>query len=344
MRLPGGRRRPRGARRGGELRARRRRHRRLEQRRGRRRRAERHGRRLRRLALFQMALQASTRHVLVLDPDVRPGARLLQTLAHAAELPAARGMLGIAGWRALDDATTEATPATSSAATTTTAAARTSRCLTRRSASTCPGCSRSTRCAARGSSAPTTSTFLASRPTLPPDRRPAAAADGAAAAAGSAADAADEAEVSARLRRHVGLPSLVVPVAAHDRSTWGDLRGGSCRQPPRSCAHGAACSGAARRRGDAPPPWRAAAAAAARRRRRRRAARRRARGGGQPAARAAGASEGAAAGRPPHLEKPRDARDAAALRPLTSHFASAASLYEPRMVDLRRRRRAGARR
>ena len=28
---------------------------------------------LRRLALFQMALQASTRHVLVLDPDVRPG-------------------------------------------------------------------------------------------------------------------------------------------------------------------------------------------------------------------------------------------------------------------------------
>ena len=68
---------------------------------------------LRRLALFQMALQASTRHVLVLDPDVRPGSRLLQTLAHAAELPAGRGMLGIAGWRALDDATTEATPTTS---------------------------------------------------------------------------------------------------------------------------------------------------------------------------------------------------------------------------------------
>ena len=38
-----------------------------------------------RRARFQMALQASTRHVLVLDAAVRPGVRLLETLSHVAD-------------------------------------------------------------------------------------------------------------------------------------------------------------------------------------------------------------------------------------------------------------------
>ena len=161
---------------------------------------------------------------------------------------------------------------------------------------------------------------------LPPTT--AAAANGGATA--GSADLADEAEVSARLRRHADLPSLVVPVAAHDRSTWGDLRGGPL--PPTAAQLRAwrrvLWRGA--RRGDAPPPWRAAAAAAA--------------AAEPPAvARAAAANPrlvpparaaGAAAGRPPLLLLLRDARDAAALRPLYLALRDPASLYEPRMVDL----------
>ena len=167
-------------------------------------------------------------------------------------------MLGIAGWRALDDATTEATPTTASAAgdddgggaylavPDATLGVHVPRLLEVD--------------ALRGAWFLRTDHlhFLFREPlALPPTT---AAANGG--TAGSA-DLADEAEVSARLRRHADLPSLVVPVAAHDRSTWGDLRGGPL--PP------TAAQLRAWRRvlwrgahpGDAPPPWRAAAAAAA---------------------------------------------------------------------------------
>ena len=63
---------------------------------------------------FQLALQATTRHVLVLDWWLTPGPRLLATLAHAADVPMSSGVLGVAGWRALgglglDETTSTAT-------------------------------------------------------------------------------------------------------------------------------------------------------------------------------------------------------------------------------------------
>ncbi|KAL1530130.1 hypothetical protein AB1Y20_001048 [Prymnesium parvum] len=51
--------------------------------------------------------QARSRYVLVLEPWVVPGARLLSTLVHLAQLPQASGLLGVAGWRALGDLPTE---------------------------------------------------------------------------------------------------------------------------------------------------------------------------------------------------------------------------------------------
>lgn len=53
-----------------------------------------------RLVRFQLALQAPSRHVLVLDPSVTIPPRLLELLVHAAQLPDAHGVLGVAGWTA----------------------------------------------------------------------------------------------------------------------------------------------------------------------------------------------------------------------------------------------------
>ena len=55
-----------------------------------------------RIARFQLALQASTRHVLVLDSAIVPPPTLIATLTHVSELPLAdMSVLGIAGWRSL---------------------------------------------------------------------------------------------------------------------------------------------------------------------------------------------------------------------------------------------------
>ena len=55
-----------------------------------------------RIACFQLALQAATRHVLVLDDWVAMPARQLEAFARAAELSArSHGVLGLAGWRSV---------------------------------------------------------------------------------------------------------------------------------------------------------------------------------------------------------------------------------------------------
>ena len=50
---------------------------------------------------FQWALQATTRHVLVMDANFLPGSRLLEYLSAADAIPGVRGVLGVAGWRLL---------------------------------------------------------------------------------------------------------------------------------------------------------------------------------------------------------------------------------------------------
>ena len=262
---------------------------------------------LRRLALFQMALQASTRHVLVLDPDVRPGARLLQTLAHAAELPAGRGMLGIAGWRALDDATTEATPAPASAAAGDDDGGAYRGCSTRRLASL-PRLLEVD--ALRGAwFLPTTSTFIPRPPALPPTT--AAANGGACRQRGSRRRGWCRRGCATQTCRRSSCPSPRTTAARRRparRPAAADRRAAPCLAP----------RALARRRGDALPPW------PRRRRRRRRRAARRQRGGGQPAG-AAGASSRRLGGSAAAASAARRPRRGGA-RPCTSHFGPGPAL------------------
>ncbi len=50
---------------------------------------------------FALALQEESQYVLVLDASVEPGPHLLEQLVAAAEIPACRGVIGVAGWRTL---------------------------------------------------------------------------------------------------------------------------------------------------------------------------------------------------------------------------------------------------
>lgn len=59
-----------------------------------------------RLARFQLALQATSRHVLVLDSGLVPPPTLIATLSRIAAVPEAHGVLGVAGWRSLTGGTT----------------------------------------------------------------------------------------------------------------------------------------------------------------------------------------------------------------------------------------------
>ena len=54
-----------------------------------------------RLTRFQLALQASSQHVLVLDASLVPPPAMLATLVRLASLPEGQGLLGVSGWRTM---------------------------------------------------------------------------------------------------------------------------------------------------------------------------------------------------------------------------------------------------
>ncbi len=63
-----------------------------------------------RLARLALALQASTDHVLLLDPAASPGPRLVHTLSRASEVLGGRAAVGADGWRAARPRNTQDAP------------------------------------------------------------------------------------------------------------------------------------------------------------------------------------------------------------------------------------------
>ena len=64
-----------------------------------------------RLARFQLGLQATTQYVLLLDGGLVPPPNLLHTLSRVSQLPEAHGILGVAGWRSILEASADSTAA-----------------------------------------------------------------------------------------------------------------------------------------------------------------------------------------------------------------------------------------
>ncbi len=288
------------------------------------------------MARWQMALQALSRHVLVLDGSVQPGPKLLETLAATAELPRLQGaVLGIAGWRSLPShllspAEAEAAGLASTAPAAAAAPDDDEALGGQRGAE--EAAEEAVEEAVGGLSLPLSDAEHG----LPLARLMRADVLRGAwfvrtewvgllfrEVEAECPPGAEEARLAALWRRHGDLRSYVLPVMPETRQSWHDLTGGPPLPPPAQLAAWRAELWRGLRRGDAPPPWRAAPLPAE---------------PGRAPAPAPAATPAPTPAPPSAARKPvallllRSAAEAAAAAPLYRALKQEASHYTPRVV------------